>query len=225
MNQQKIYIESTVWYQMVNYSESEFKDMSHNLLHLIKEEKFDVYISNVVLHEFAYNSKKYIKKLEKLIDECKPRIILQTDETADIAHAYIENAFMSKPKEEVIIDAYHAAIATTANISYIASYNYRNLLHVRTLEHFNAVNLLAGYHHYLSIMPPFMFVTLEDYEGEKGSVDSRVWDIKKEAGKKMIEINGLDETERSSYYKDLVKKYAKKFNLRSFQPMRVSNYL
>jgi predicted nucleic acid-binding protein len=210
---QKIYVESTVWYQMVNYSDSEFKDTAKQLLSLIEEARYETYISNAVLEEISLNSSKYRKKLEELIKRCKPLVLVQNADSEDIAAAYVENAFRHRDRAEVLADAHHAAIATVANISYVASYNYRNLLSVRTLEHFNAVNLLAGYHHYLSIAPPFMFLDLTTYNGEKGAVDDKVWSIKKSHGTKLEKLERDPLRKRLKHYSQVAGRAAKKLGL------------
>jgi predicted nucleic acid-binding protein len=199
---------------MVNYTDSEFKSMARELFMLIEEDRYETYISNAVLEEIAFNSKKYRKRLEELIGRYKPIVLVQNHDTEDIAAAYIENAFRHRKKAEVFPDALHAAIATVANISYIASYNYRNLLSVRALEHINAVNLIAGYNHFLSIVPPFMFLDLPSYNGEKGEVDDKVWQIKSEYGKKIEKLLKVSGSMRMKHYHDIAKRMASKFNLR-----------
>jgi predicted nucleic acid-binding protein len=212
---QRIYIETTVWYQMVNYADSEFKEMAQRLFKLIERERFETFISNTVLEEISFNSPKYRARLEELIEKYKPTVLVQNAEAEDIASAYIENAFRSRVRTEVLADAHHAATATVANISYVASYNYRNLLSVRAIENFNAVNLLAGYNHFLSIVPPFMFLDLVDYNGEHGVVDDRVWEIKVEFGTKLMELLKNPPSVRIRHYSDTARKAEKNFGLKT----------
>ncbi|MBD3317691.1 MAG: PIN domain-containing protein [Chitinivibrionales bacterium] len=184
---QRIYLESTVWYQLVNYRDSGFKERAQQMIEQIEREDYTICISNIVLEELAYNRPKYRKRVEELVDRHKPIVLVQSESSEDLAMAYIENAFKERPRHEVIVDALHASIATTSNIAYMATYNYRNLLNVKTLEHMNGVNLLAGYHLSLAAYPPFMFLELWDYEGDMGSVHKAVWEIKKKLGKRLEE--------------------------------------
>lgn len=213
----KVYIESTVWYQMVNYSDSGFKDRAQQLFDLLSEKEFSVFISNIVLEEISFNGKKYRKRLEELLKKYKPKIILQSQETDDIAMAYIENAYRGRPRSSVIVDAFHAAIATTANITYMASFNYRNLLNVKVTEHMNAVNLLAGYNRHLTILPPFMFLSLPSYDGEKGNIDKQVWDIKTDFGKKLEKMLEKPEKKRMQFHESVTNDAARKFGLDIFR--------
>lgn len=222
MIKQRVYVESTVWYQMVNYAESGFQKMARHLLSLIKENRYEVYISSVVLLEISLNAPKYREKLMELLKECKPLVLMQNADADDVARAYLENAYANKPKETCVADALHAAIATTANISYIASYDYRYLLSVRMLEEINAVNLLAGYNHFLSAVPPFMFLDLQRYDGEQGSVASTVWNIKAKAGVRLLELMNKTPKEQDRARKKLLSEYAGKLGLKVYQAMRTT---
>jgi predicted nucleic acid-binding protein len=198
---------------MVNYVDSEFKDTTKQLFKLIEKERYETYISNAVLEEIACNSKKYRARLEELLEKYKPIVLVQNADVEDIASAYIENAFRHRERTDVVGDAYQVATATVANISYIASYNYRNLLSVQTMERMNAVNLLAGYNRYLSIVPPFMFLELENYNGEKGEIDDKVWTIKTAYGKKIEKTEKKAPGKRLKHYRNAARKGMKKLGL------------
>ncbi|MFP4416264.1 MAG: hypothetical protein ACOC4C_03590 [Fibrobacterota bacterium] len=225
MIRQKVYIESTVWYQMVNYSSSEFQAMARQLFRLIEEDHYDIYISNIVLEEMYLNDRKYRKKLLDLIAKYKPLLLVQNSEADDIAAAYIENAYKDRKREEVLVDSYHAAIATTANISYVVSYNYRNLLNVQTLAHINSVNLLAGYGHSLAVLPPFMFLNLDDYDGEKGQVDQKVWELKTRCGEKIGQLKDKSGKKNRNEFIRRAKKHAQVLGLELVQISRSFTYL
>ncbi len=210
---QKLYVESTVWYQMVNYASSGFKERTEEMFDLIKQDKFEIYISNIVLEEIARNGKKYRDKLFNLIKKYKPLVIFENKDIEILAHAYTENAFTDRNKCDVICDAFHAAIATAANITYMVSYNYRNLLNIGIQEHIKSVNLLAGYTNNLLILPPIMFLKKDDYSGETGSINNLVWEIKRNYGKKLEELDKKSIIKRLSYHKILTNRIIKKLSL------------
>jgi predicted nucleic acid-binding protein len=185
---QRIYLESTVWYQMANYASSEFKDRTEQLFRLIEEHSHTVYISNVVLEEISFDAHKYRGRVEELLGRYRPHVVMQHPDADDLAQAYLENAYARRNDHHRIVDAFHAAVAVTANITYMATYNYRNLLNVRILEHINAVNLLAGLNRHLSVYPPFMFLELDNYDGEKGTVHKAVWKVKSSYGRRLAAL-------------------------------------
>jgi predicted nucleic acid-binding protein len=217
MMRQRIYIETTVWYQMVNYSTSEFKENSQRLLQLVKEEHYELYISNVVLEEISLNSKKYRERLEALLEEHKPIVLMQNGHAEDMAAAYVENAFKGRERNDVLVDMMHMAVATTANISYVSTYNYRNLLKVGVLEHVNVVNLLAGCRNMVTAMPPYMFLDLESFNGEKGEVHDRVWELKDGLGEKLRSLAKKSKANRDKYHQRVVRDCGERLGLQAIQ--------
>jgi predicted nucleic acid-binding protein len=210
---QRIYLETTVWYQMANYASSGFKGRVEQLFSRIEKEDYSIFISDVVLEEFTFNSKKYRARVEELITRFRPTVVLQGSDADIVSAAYIENAFRNRESEEVVVDAYHAAVAVTSNITYMASYNYRNLLNVRILEHLNAINLLAGLNRHLSIYPPFMFLDLEKYDGETGSISDAVWNLKAKYGEALVERLKLPEEKRRAQRRAFAEKSCERLGL------------
>ncbi|MBD3241572.1 MAG: PIN domain-containing protein [Chitinivibrionales bacterium] len=210
---QRIYLESTVWYQMANYASSEFKNRAEELFGLIEEERYTVYVSNVVLEEIAHDAPKYRERVEELMRKYKPLVIMQHPDADDVAMAYMENAFARRKDHHCIVDAFHAAVAVTSNITYMATYNYRNLLNVRILEHINAVNLLAGLNRHLSVYPPFMFLDLDNYDGEKGTVHKAVWKAKSAYGKKLAALLEKKPEKRLKHHETVTTKAARNLGL------------
>lgn len=210
---QRIYLESTVWYQMANYASSEFKNRAEQLFRLIEEENYTVYISNVVLEEIAYDAPKYRQRVEELISKYKPLVVMQHPDADDLAQAYMENAYARRDDHHCLVDAFHAAVAIISNITYMATYNYRNLLNVRVLEHINAVNLLAGLNRHLSVYPPFMFLELDHYDGEKGTVHKAVWKVKSTYGRKLAALLEKKPEKRIKHHETVTAKAAKNLGL------------
>ncbi len=221
----RIYVESTVWYQMANFSDSELKDRVGQFFEYASAGRYSFCISNVVLEELEKNNERYRIRVEELLARYKPQVFMQNGETEDVADAYIENAFKGRPVEDVFGDAMHAAAATTGNISYMASWNWRHLLNVRYIENINAVNMLAGYNHNLSILPPFMFVDMDHFEGDRGGIHDQVWEIKRGYGRKMIELKQLPPTERLQYHQDFALEVAKRLGLELVDVNRKLEYL
>ncbi len=213
VHSQRVYVESTVWYQLANYTASDFKKRAQQLLSLIAGSEFAVHISTVVLEELAYNSRKYRDRVEGLLREHRPVVVSFASEAEDLAHAYVENAFPKRDIRDVIVDTFHAAIATTGNTAYVASYNYRNLLNVQTMARINAVNLLAGLNRQIAILPPFMFLELDDYYGEKGTVDTAVWKIKSEYGGDLVKLMAKKEEKRREHFDNIAEQAEKKLGL------------
>jgi predicted nucleic acid-binding protein len=210
---------------MVNYSASEFKERTTQLFNLIDQKKYEIYISNIVLEEIALNGSRYRHRLEDLIKKHRPLVLFQNEETELLASAYMENVYHDKNKKDVACDALHAAIATISNISYMVSYNFRHLMNVSILEHINSVNLLGGYNRSLSVLPPFMFLELERYDGEKGTVNDQVWEIKRLYGQKLLDLAKKSKTRKEHFHKKFTRRMAKKLNLETVNIFQKVSYL
>jgi hypothetical protein len=148
-----------------------------------------------------------------LLAHYRPMVIMHPPGTDDLALAYLENAFKNSRPRDVLVDALHAAIATASNIPYMATYNYRNLLSIKRQEQMNAINMLAGYHVHLALLPPFMFLDLAEYTGEKGAIDKSIWDIKTSLGKKLEALFKLSPAHRLAYHESIVHTAAKNLGL------------
>jgi predicted nucleic acid-binding protein len=212
---QKLYVESTVWYQLVNYASSGFKDRAEEMFYLIEKGNYEIYISNIVLEEIALNNRKYRERLFSLIKKYKPVVIFQDKDIELLADAYTEHAFKGIHKQDILCDAFHAAIATAANINYMVSYNYRYLLNIGIQEHMKSINLFAGYTHSCMILPPFMFLKFDAYSGETGSVDKLVWEIKRAYGEKLTELAKKTEAKRFSFHRIFTNRAIRKLGLKT----------
>ena len=60
----------------------------------------------------------------------------------DLAEAYIEKEIFP---EKYIDDAFHVAMASYYEISYLVSWNYEHLVKVKTRRLVNSVNILEGF--------------------------------------------------------------------------------
>jgi hypothetical protein len=199
----RVYLEPTVWYQLANYTASEFKVRAEELFRLVAQGGYAIYVSDILLEEINHNTPAYRRRTEELLHKHRPVVILHNPEVDVLAEAYMENAFKGRRHHEVLADAYHAAVATASGITYMASYNYRNLLNVRILEQINAVNLIAGYNRQLAVLPPFMFLDLSHYEGEKGGVHDTVWTIKAACGRKLEQLLAKKVAKRDEHFRSL----------------------
>ena len=73
-------------------------------------------------------------------------------ESEQLADEYIRAGVIPAKKRD---DARHVAIATTAGLERVVSWNHRHLANERKRELFNAVNRLMGHEQVLLILTPF----------------------------------------------------------------------
>jgi hypothetical protein len=72
---------------------------------------------------------------------CKPKIIVITESTETLADVYLDRKILATEFRE---DALHVAAATLEEVDILASWNYRNILHISQVRKFITVNLELG---------------------------------------------------------------------------------
>jgi hypothetical protein len=113
--------------------------------HSFKYIKMDVYeaaISDITLYEINKAPYELIEKFLHILGEIEYNIITETEESKQLAQAYISaNVLPGKCWD----DARHVAIASSYNMKYIISWNFKHLVNVNRIRGFNAVNIQQGY--------------------------------------------------------------------------------
>jgi predicted nucleic acid-binding protein len=102
---------------------------------------YNVFISSLVLEEIQDTLDKNIQlKLLSLVSSFNKLGV--SDEIVTIANKYIDGGIFPEKYRD---DAYHLAIASFNNIDYLANWNFKHLVKVKTKRMANLVNLREGY--------------------------------------------------------------------------------
>jgi predicted nucleic acid-binding protein len=142
MNKQKLYLETSVWNFYFADDAPEKKEATASFFEKIKEEKYEIYISEIVLEEIEKAEEKTKSKLINLINEYNPVILLLNEESKKLANDYINQDVLA---EKSLDDARHAAIATINKIEILISWNLKHLANFRKMNKINEVNKRSGY--------------------------------------------------------------------------------
>jgi hypothetical protein len=113
---------------------------------------FVPYVSTVVLHEIRRADPADARRMLADVERLAPVELEPSSESEQLAEEYIRTGILPAKKRD---DARHAAIATTAGIERLVSWNHRHLANERKRELFNAVNRLMGHEQTLLILTPF----------------------------------------------------------------------
>jgi predicted nucleic acid-binding protein len=115
-----------------------------------KLDSYEVYISTLVQEELAeINDMDLREKLVKSIKRFK--IIKIGRKEGFLAEQYAREGVVS---EKFIDDAYHIAVATTNNLDYLVSWNFKHIVNVKTRWLVNLVNLRNNYKPIEIVAPP-----------------------------------------------------------------------
>jgi len=111
--------------------------------------KYRPLISRLVRTEILQASEPVRQQMLDLVVDFELAPILP--ETQELADAYVAaNIFSAKQYN----DAIHAAVATTTQVDYLVSWNFRHLVRVKTKRTIPLVNSSKGYSKYIQIIAP-----------------------------------------------------------------------
>jgi len=114
----KLYIETSVWNFYYADDSPEKKKVTRNFFDSLPKNKFDIYISDIVLGEFDQATETKKNKLMKLIDKYNPTILTMESSVRDLANAYVANNVLP---QKSTFDAYHIAFASVNELDFIVS--------------------------------------------------------------------------------------------------------
>ncbi len=134
----RIYIDTSVF---GGCHEEEFSRWSNHLMDEIRKGLKVAIVSDLTRAELLSAPEKVRKSFESLPDEHIELVYLES-ESADLARRYIQENVVG-PKH--MADAQHIAIATVKRADLLVSWNFKEIVNVKKIHAFNAVNLKLGY--------------------------------------------------------------------------------
>ncbi len=108
----------------------------------MKEGKYEVYISDVVMREIIEAPIEKVKKLTKLLEDLKPLKLTFNKESELLAKEYIAKGVIPQRYED---DAFHIAVASVSNMDALISWNFSHIVKLKTKREVAGINLLMGY--------------------------------------------------------------------------------
>ena len=163
MRKLKIYLDTSVINFVFADDAPEFKKITEDFFKLVKiGNNFDVYISDVVIHEIMKTDN--IAKRDSLlsvIEECHvSRLPNNNDlEVSGLAEIYLNKGILPKEK---IDDALHIAYAVVFEMDVLLSWNFKHLSNIKRERAVLSANLEQGYNYPIRIVTPMEV----DYEND-----------------------------------------------------------
>ncbi|MEW5758163.1 MAG: PIN domain-containing protein [Candidatus Omnitrophota bacterium] len=118
------------------------KTATLNLLEQIKQEKFDCYISELVIAEINRAPKEKAELLHSLVSKLNLKALPIDDQTKELADKYVDEKLFPVKYSD---DALHIAIASVNNLDVVVSWNFQHMVKLKTKIGVVAVNNLLGY--------------------------------------------------------------------------------
>lgn len=138
----KLYFDTSVFNFAFADDAPERKDITLKLFQEVKVNKYDVYISTVVLREIREAQQDKAKKLIGLVNEVQPYELVFDSDSYELAYEYIKRGIIPSKYED---DAFHIAVASVNDLDAIISWNFKHIVKLKTKKEVFGTNLLMGY--------------------------------------------------------------------------------
>lgn len=153
MKKLRVYIDTSV---IAGCLDDEFSLESNQLMEAIKQEKFILLMSDIIVSELI-NAPQAVKDILLSIPQRVIEVVKITPEVLQLRDAYINEGVVTSKS---INDATHVAAATIARAAAIISWNFKHIVRLDKMKGYNQINLLNGYG-ILTIISP-LEVTIDE---------------------------------------------------------------
>jgi len=138
----RLYLDTSVIGALFDVEMPERIRITRKLLDLIVQGKHVGVISNIVLEEIDQSPKELKKKLINEIGKVPFQIIAEDENSADLLEIYEQEDFIRKGAR---LDLRHLSVATAFGVDAVVSWNFRDIVNIRTRRAVHSVNLRLGY--------------------------------------------------------------------------------
>lgn len=142
MKKLKLYLDTSIINFVIAEDSLIEKQITHQLLREIEREKYEVFISEVVLLEISRSPEAISQKLKSIVKDLDAEELSIDQESQMLANRYIEEGIIPEKYEN---DALHIAIASVNNLDVIVSWNFRHIVKLKTKREVTGVNAIMGY--------------------------------------------------------------------------------
>jgi predicted nucleic acid-binding protein len=138
MKKLRVYLDTSV---IAGCLDDEFSLESNQLMEAIKQEKFILLMSDIIVSELI-NASQSVKDILLSIPQRVIEVVKITPEVLQLRDAYINEGVVTSKS---INDATHVAAATIARAAAIISWNFKHIVRLDKMKGYNQINLLNGY--------------------------------------------------------------------------------
>jgi predicted nucleic acid-binding protein len=149
----KVYADTSVFGGVFD---EEFERPSRAFFDAVRDDRFLLVTSELVRQEV----KAAPQSVQNLFHEMLPLADIAeiTADALNLQQSYIKSGIVP---EKYSTDALHVALATTAQVSLIVSWNFKHIVNFQKIPLYNAANVLNGYRE-ITIYSPLEVIEYED---------------------------------------------------------------
>ena len=156
-NKLKVYLDTSVISYLDQVDAPEKMAETRQLWDLLKQGKYDVYVSDIVLEELSACSEEKQILLGQYLQEIQYTFIETSEKTIELAEKIINFGVL---KQKSFEDCQHIAAAILAGCDLITSCNFKHIVNVKTIKGIKIITTAEGYKD-LMIYPPTVLLEEE----------------------------------------------------------------
>jgi predicted nucleic acid-binding protein len=141
MRKPKIYLESTIFNHFFD-TDRDAHAATIKLFKEIRDGKYEAYTSLYVTDELEAAQEPKRSMMLGLITEYDVKVLDMSDEARDLADMYVNEGVIPV---KFTYDALHIAVATTNDLEYVLSLNFKHINKVKTKTMTSTINIREGY--------------------------------------------------------------------------------
>jgi len=138
----RLYLDTSVIGALFDVEMPERVRITRELFDLIVQGKHVGVISNIVLEEIDQSPEELKEKLVKEIRTVPFQVVAEDENSADLLEIYEQENFLRKGAR---LDLRHLSVATVYSVDAVVSWNFRDIVNIRTRRAVHSVNLRLGY--------------------------------------------------------------------------------
>jgi predicted nucleic acid-binding protein len=155
MRKLKLYLETSVWNFCFADDAPEKQAATLQFFELVKQEAYDIFVSNLVFQEIADAPARKRELLLHLTTQYRYEELEINQAVLQLTNQYLAHGALPVTAE---IDATHAAVATVYELDALISWNLKHLANLNKMIKLNVVNLACGYTKKLELITPLEVV-------------------------------------------------------------------
>ena len=138
----RLYLDTSVIGALFDSEMPQRIEITRTLLRSIIERKHTGIISNIVLEEIERSPEEFKEKIIAEMRKIPLQIISEDEASADLLEFYEKEGFIRRGAR---LDLRHLAVATVNSVDAVVSWNFRDIVNIRTRRSVHSTNLRLGF--------------------------------------------------------------------------------
>jgi predicted nucleic acid-binding protein len=138
----RLYLDTSVIGALFDSEMPQRMEITRTLLRSIIKGKHTGIISNIVLEEIERSPEEFKEKIIAEMRKIPLQIISEDEASADLLEFYEKEGFIRRGAR---LDLRHLAVATVNGVDAVVSWNFRDIVNIRTRRSVHSTNLRLGF--------------------------------------------------------------------------------